>query len=393
MSLDSTQNFLFYTDPNGKDSIQVIVDEHNETVWTTQKGMSEIFGVGVPAISKHLSNIFEEGELVEDSVVSKMEIPASDGKLYSTNVYNLDAIISVGYRVNSQNATRFRIWATSVLKEYLVKGFAMDDERLKQGNNMFNKNYFDQLLERIREIHTSERMFWEKITDLYTTAVDYNVGSPTTNRFFATVQNKLEYAITKMTAPEIITARADAKKKNMGLLTWSGQKRNEKIIRTDITVAKNYLEEKEISELNRLVELYLVQAEMMVARGVIMTMAEWEDRLNALLEFSGYEILQNAGTISRVFANKFAEEQFNEFRVVQDREYVSDFNKVVQGITSTGKIPVESFDSQKLNGTFTISIKDEYAKEKKKLDESKLSEFNQNLSKALKFNPKDKGNE
>lgn len=370
MNLDTSQNFIFYTNTEGKENIQVYVDQTGQTVWMTQRGMSEVFGCSTDNISLHLKNIFAVGELSIDQVTEESSVTGPDGKNYKVKLYNLDAIISVGYRVNSQNATRFRIWATTILKEYLVKGFAMDDERLKQGNHIFNKNFFDELLERIREIRASERMFWEKITDLYMTAVDYNPGSPTTSRFFATVQNKLEFAITNMTAPEIITSRANADKVNMGLTTWRGQKRNQKIIKTDVTIAKNYLYEEEISELNRLVELYLVQAELMVSRGNLMTMAEWEDRLNALLQFSGYEILQNAGNISRVIANKFAEEQYSKFRIIQDKEYISDFNKVVQGIQSTGSLPVEPYKSS-FNGTFTISIKEEIEKEKAKLKKSK----------------------
>lgn len=385
MNLDNTQNFLFYTNPDGKDNIQVIIDENNETVWTTQKGMSEVFNVGIPAISKHLSNIFEEGELEESSVVSKMEITASDGKLYATYIYNLDAIISVGYRVNSQSATRFRIWATGVLKEYLIKGFVMDDERLKQGKSLFNKDYFDELLERIREIRASERRFYQKITDIYAQcSVDYNPSSPITQKFYATVQNKLEFAITKKTAAEIIKSRADSNQPNMGLTSWKAQKTNGKIVRTDVAVAKNYLSEKELSELNAVVNMYLDYAELQAKRNKLMSMNDWVDKLNAFLQFNEYEILQNSGTISKVVAKKFAEEQFDKYRIIQDSTYSSDFDKVVEGIQTNGKLPVETYDKEKFKGTFTISIREEIERERKKLETEGLSDFNKNLLKAIK---------
>lgn len=392
MNLDNTQNFLFYTGSDGKDSIQVYVDKDSETVWMTQKGMSEVFGVGIPAISKHLSNVFDEGELLEDSVVSKMETTANDGKNYMTSFYNLDAIISVGYRVNSRNATRFRIWATSILKEYLVKGFVLDDDRLKQGKTLFGKDYFDDLIERIREIRASERRFYQKITDIYATAVDYNPKSPTTQKFYATAQNKLEFAITKQTASEIVYTRADHAKPNMGLTSWKGQKTNGKVVRTDVGVAKNYLNMDEISELNTVVNMYLDYAELQAKKNNLMTMNDWVEKLDAFLQFNDYEVLQNAGTISSLVAKSFAEKQFDKFRVIQDREYSSDFDNVVKGITTAGNLPIERIDTTKLS-TNNLSLKKELANEKKKPDKSKLSDFNKNLNKALNFNPKEKGDQ
>jgi hypothetical protein len=384
-SLSESNKFLFYSTDEGKQNIQVYLDQYGETVWMTQKGMSEVFGVGIPNISKHLSNIFSEGELIEESVVSKMETTAADGKNYLTTFYNLDAIISVGYRVNSQNATRFRIWATGILKEYLTKGFAMDDDRLKQGSTLFGKDYFDELLVRIREIRASERRFYQKVTDLYMTAADYDPKSPTTQKFFATVQNKLEFAITGMTAPEIITNRASSDKRNMGLTSWKGKTKGDKIHSTDVTVAKNYLSEVELDQLNRLVSVYLEQAELMASRGNIMSMNEWADRLNAFLQFNQYEILNNAGSISRKVADKFAKGEYDKFRVIQDREYQSDFDKVVSGVSTTGNLPQEALPKS-LSGTFSISINEELEKERAKLKTT--SKFDQSLKTALNYNPK-----
>jgi len=392
MNLDKTQNFLFYTDSQGKDNIQVYVDQDGQTVWLTQRAMSEIFGCSVDNISLHLKNIFGEGELYIDQVTEESSITGSDGKNYKVRLYNLDAIISVGYRVNSQNATRFRIWATSILKEYLTKGFAMDDDRLKQGKNLFGKDYFDELIERIREIRASERRFYQKITDIYALSVDYNAKSPITQKFYATAQNKLEFAITKKTAPEIIRSRADSAQPHMGLTSWKGQKTNGKIVRTDVSVAKNYLTEDELSELNVVVNMYLDYAELQAKRNALMTMNEWVEKLDAFLQFNEYEILQNAGAISSVVAKNFAENQFDKFRIVQDKEYSSDFDNVVKGITTTGNLPIEKFTSSKLN-TNNFSLKEEMEKEKKKFEDRKLSEFNQNLNKALHFNPKNKGDE
>lgn len=369
---DNNSNFIFYQGNNGKVNIQVVVDDNKETIWVTQKSMSEIFGVKVPAISKHLSNIFEEGELQEKQVISKMEITASDGKKYITNFYNLDAIISVGYRVNSQKATQFRIWATSVLKEYMIKGFTLDDDRLKQGTALFGKDYFDELLERIREIRSSERRFYQKITDIYAQcSIDYDPKSKITKDFYATVQNKLHFSIHHNTAAELINKRADSKKPNMGLTTFKNAGKNGKVLKSDVSVAKNYLTEEEINELNRLVSMYLDFAENMAKRRKEMKMSDWIIRLDDFLRFNEYEILENSGSIQSKVAKKNAEIEYEKFRIIQDIEYKSDFDKIVEEIKISGKIPKRK----------PLSIKEH-------MDEN-LSNFDKSLKKGLEYNPKE----
>lgn len=340
----SASNFLFYTGNDGATSVQVIVGD--ETVWTSQKGMAEIFGVQRPAITKHLQNIFSEAELHENSVSSILEHTADDGKVYKTTFYNLDAIIAVGYRVNSFKATQFRIWASKILKEYLIKGFALDDERLKQGNRLFGKDYFKDLLERIREIRASERMFYEKITDLYATSIDYDKTSPETHKFFAKVQNKLEFAIVGKTSAEIIHSRVDSAKPHMGLSTWKNAGKEGKIQKSDVTVAKNYLAEDEIRKLNTLVNMYLDYAELQVERNRVMKMSDWAERLDAFLKFNEYEVLENLGKVRKDVADNFAENEYIKYRVVQDREYKSDFNKLIGEIKKTNSLPSEN-DSDK----------------------------------------------
>lgn len=332
-------SFLLYSGNDGKINAHVILG--SETVWLSQKGMADVFGVQRPAITKHLQNIFSEGELNEKSVSSILEHTADDGKNYKTAFYNLDAIIAVGYRVNSYKATQFRIWATKILKEYLVKGFALDDERLKQGNKLFGKDYFKELLERIREIRASERMFYEKITDLYATAVDYDKNDPQTHTFFAKVQNKLEFAIVGKTSAEIIRTRADAKMPYMGLKTWKNSKKEGKVQKCDVTVAKNYLDEGELRKLNVLVNMYLDYAELQAERNKIMTMKDWANKLDAFLKFNEYQILTDAGKISKTVANTFAENEYLKFRVIQDKEYKSDFNKYIDRIKQTNSLPTE----------------------------------------------------
>lgn len=318
-----TFEIILYTAPEGKAHIEVFFEQ--ETFWLSQKKMAELFGVDVRTISEHLQNIFKTKELEEDSVIRKFRITAADGKNYNTQFYNLDAIIAVGYRVNSHEATRFRIWATKTLREYIIKGFVLDDERLKQGKK-FGKDYFDELLERIREIRASERRFYQKITDIYAQcSVDYDPKSEITLLFYKTVQNKLHWAITGHTASEIIAERADASKRNMGLTTWKNAPKG-KILKSDVTVAKNYLNEEEISALNRIVNMYLDYAENMAARQRVMTMADWSDRLDAFLQFNEYDVLKNAGRVSAAVAHKLAETEFEKYRVVQDREYESDFD-------------------------------------------------------------------
>jgi len=327
---DNTSNFILYTSNTGDISVNVFLE--NETIWLTQKSISKLFNVNVPAISKHLKNIFEESELNEKSVISKMETTASDGKKYKTNFYNLDAIISVGYRVNSKQATQFRIWATKTLKEFIIKGFVLDDERLKQGNQVFGKDYFDELLERIREIRASERRFYQKITDIYAQcSIDYNPKSETTIRFYKTVQNKLHWAIIGKTASEIIVNRSDADKDNMGLTTWKNSPKG-KILKSDISIVKNYLSEKEVSELNRLVELYLNFAELQAERNIPIKMNEWTEILDSFLKINRYEILNNAGKISHQKALDKSSEEYKKFRINQDEKFLSDFDNEIKKI-------------------------------------------------------------
>lgn len=322
-------HFLLYTAPDG--AVKVDVFYKDETVWLTQKALAELFGVKVPAINKHLKNIFESGELAEKSVISILETTAADGKNYQTRYYNLDAVIAVGYRVNSYQATQFRIWATKTLREFIVKGFVLDDERLKQGKHVFGKDYFDELLERIREIRASERRFYQKITDLYALSVDYRADAPLTKEFFATVQNKLHWAITGQTAAELIYASADAAKIYMGLTTWKHAP-DGKVLKSDVTVAKNYLSEAHVKELNRIVSAYLDLAENRAERGILMKMADWVGFLNNFLELSNYPILQDKGKVSALEAKLKAEGEYEVYRKRQDAEYISDFDREIKRI-------------------------------------------------------------
>jgi hypothetical protein len=295
--------------------------------------LAGLFNVKVPAVSKHLKNIFESGELEEDSVVSILETTAPDGKNYKTKYYNLDAIIAVGYRVNSYQATQFRIWATKTLKEFIIKGFVLDDERLKQGKH-FGKDYFDELLERIREIRASERRFYQKIADIYALSADYDKNAPITQEFFATVQNKLHWAITGKTAAEIIYDSADAEKIYMGLTSWK-QAPDGKILKSDVSVAKNYLSEAHIRELNRIVTAYLDLAENRAERQIVMKMEDWVQFLHNFLELSNYPILKDKGKVSALEAKLKAEQEFETYRKKQDREYVSDFDREIKRIQGT----------------------------------------------------------
>ena len=331
---NQNNDIIFYTTPTGNVKIEVVFN--NETFWLTQKAMAELFGVKVPAISKHLTNIFETNELEENSVISILETTATDGKNYKTSYYSLDAIIAVGYRVNSINATQFRIWATKTLREFIIKGFVLDDERLKQGKR-FGKDYFDELLERIREIRASERRFYLKITDIYEQcSIDYNKEAEITQKFFKTVQNKLHWAITGKTAAELIAQRADASKPNMGLTTWKNAPTG-KVLKGDIGTAKNYMQEKEIKELERIVTMYLDFAELQAERQVPMKMADWVTRLDAFLQFNEYQILKDAGKVSHEVAMKLVEKEYAKFRVIQDQNFVSDFENEVKKITKPTK--------------------------------------------------------
>lgn len=345
-NIENKSNFLFYSTDSGTTNIQVILDE--DTVWATQNSMSEIFDVEENTITYHVSNIYSDGELSKSSTTRKIRVVRLEGTRNVSrelDFYNLDMIISVGYRVNSQKATLFRQWATSILKEYLIKGFALDDDRLKQGKNLFDKDYFDELLERIREIRASERRFYQKITDIYATAVDYDSKAQITQTFFATVQNKLEFAITNHTAPEIIKLRANSKLPNMGLTSYKNEKKGGKILKSDVSTAKNYLAEEEIKELNRIVSMYLDYAENQANRGKLMTMKEWVDKLDAFLLFNDYNILKDSGKIRADVAKKFAEKEYEKFRVVQDKEYKSDFDKAIENIKTTGSLPKEDIKS------------------------------------------------
>ncbi|MBI5706469.1 MAG: virulence RhuM family protein [Armatimonadetes bacterium] len=321
---------ILYSSPDGEARIEVTYE--GDTFWLTQKQIADLFAVDRSVISKHLGNVFEEGELDRNSVCAEFAQTAADGKTYQVQFYALDAIIAVGYRVNSKQATQFRIWATNTLKEFVIKGFVLDDERLKL-NKRFGKDYFDELIERIREIRASERRFYLKITDLYEQAsIDYDPKAEITKTFFATVQNKLHWAVSGKTAAEIIAERADAGKPSMGLTTWKKAPHG-KILRTDVSTAKNYLIEKEIKELDRIVEQYLLYAEDMAARQVPMKMTDWVERLDAFLRFNERDVLTNPGTVSAEVAKKLAEEQYEQFRVKQDEAFESDFEREVKRIS------------------------------------------------------------
>ena len=324
--------FLLYTMPEADGKVQVVIKE--ETLWCTQKAMAQLFGVGVPAISKHLKNIFEEGELSREVVVSKMEITTQHGAIedkmqtHSVDFYHLDAIIAVGYRVSSLKATRFRQWATKILNEYIRKGFAMDDERLKQGTAVFGKDYFRELLERVRSIRTSERRVWQQITDIYAEcSTDYDKNSPTTKDFYAMIQNRFHYAITGQTAAEIIYTKADHTKKNMGLTTWTHAP-DGRVLKSDVSIAKNYLQEKEIHQLERAVSSYFDYIENQIERHNVFNMEQFAASVNKFLTFNDYKILPDKGKISAAQAKKKAEEEYDIFNKTQRID--SDFDKEVR---------------------------------------------------------------
>jgi len=320
---------ILYQTEQGTVRIEVL--HQSDTFWLNQKKIAELFGVDLRTVSEHLRNIFASRELQEQAVLRKIRTTAADGKNYWVNFYNLDAIISVGYRVNSAQATQFRIWATQTLREFVVKGFVLDDERLKL-NKRFGKDYFDELLERIREIRASERRFYLKIADIYEQcSIDYDKNAEITQTFFKTVQNKLHWAVTGKTAAEIVAERADAQKPSMGLTTWKNAPRG-KILKSDVAIAKNYLIEKEIKELERIVTMYLDYAENQAARQTPMRMADWVAKLDAFLAFNEYEVLTNAGSVSAEVARRLAEGQYEAFRIGQDRAFESDFEKEIRRI-------------------------------------------------------------
>lgn len=321
---------ILYTTPKG--DVKVEIRFEDETFWLTQKKIAELFGVDVRTVNEHLKNIFESGELQRESTIRKIRIVQQEGNRQVSrelDFYNLDAIIAVGYRVNSYNATQFRIWATNTLKEFIIKGFVLDDERLKQGKK-FGKDYFDELLERIRSIRASERRFYQKITDIYAEAsIDYDPKSPITQKFYKTVQNKLHWAITGHTAAELIAQRVDATKPNMGLQTWKAAPHG-KIMKSDVSVTKNYLNEQELKELERIVSMYLDYAENQAKRQIAMKMQDWVDKLDAFLNFNDYQILKDAGKMSAEVAKKLAEKEYEKFAPIQDRNFESDFDKAVK---------------------------------------------------------------
>jgi len=324
---------LLYTTPSGNVKVEIYLQ--NETVWLTQQKIADLFGVERSVVTKHLSNIYLEGELSKEATCAKIAQVQLEGKRTvnrQVEFYNLDAIISVGYRVNSSQATAFRIWATERLKEYIIKGFTMDDQRLKNPNNIFGKDYFEEQLARIRDIRSSERRFYQKITDIYSQcSVDYNKDSDVTKKFFATVQNKLHWAITGQTAAEIIYSRADSSKENMGLTTWKNAPKGS-IRKTDVGIAKNYLNEKELDGLNRIVTMYLDYAENQAQKGIAMNMKEWVKKLDAFLQFNEEAILKDSGKVTHEVALTLAENEYEKFRVVQDKYLESDFDKEIKKI-------------------------------------------------------------
>ena len=327
---NSTAEFLIFQIEGKEDGVQVVY--RAESIWCTQKAMAQLFDVGVPAISKHLKNIFETGELLEDSVISKMETTASDGKNYTTTFYNLDAIISVGYRVNSTRATQFRQWCTFVLRQFAIRGYVIDKKRMENGS-FIGEDYFEHLLAEIREIRLSERRFYQKLTDIYSTAIDYNCDAPTTRLFFKKVQNKMHYAVHGHTAAELIVERADAEKEHMGLTTWENAPHG-KIVKPDVSIAKNYLKENELEDMGRIVNAVLDMAERMAKRHIPMTMEDWAKRIDIILEATGDAVLSDAGKITAEFAKSFAESEFEKYRIIQDRLFQSDFDRFNENLLS-----------------------------------------------------------
>ncbi|OYX84652.1 MAG: cell filamentation protein Fic [Flavobacteriales bacterium 32-34-25] len=327
LTRSSTAEYLTFIAATGEGGVEAIYADEN--IWLTQKMMGTLYNVETHTVNYHLKKIFLDSELEENSVVRNFRITASDGKNYNTQHYNLSTIIAVGYKVNSERAVQFRKWATQIVQEFTIKGFAMDDERLKNDGTILGKKYFEEQLQRIREIRLSERKFYQKITDIYSTAIDYDVTANATQRFFATVQNKLHWAIHGQTAAEVVVNRANHQKENMGLTTWKDAP-DGKIQKFDVSVAKNYLTENEIQQLQRLVSAYLDIAEDMAIRQIPMTMEDWEIRLNKFIEATDREILQNAGKVTAEIAKAYAESEFEKYRIIQDRLFESDFDKIVK---------------------------------------------------------------
>ena len=329
----SAAEYLTFVASSGQGGVEAVYADEN--VWLTQKMMGLLYDVETHTVNYHLKQIFADGELQTGSVIRTFRITAADGKSYDTQHYNLSAIIAVGYKVNSERAVQFRKWATTIIEQFTIKGFAMDDERLKNDGSILTKQYFEEQLQRIREIRLSERKFYQKITDIYSTSVDYDVTAPSTKRFFATVQNKLHWAIHGQTAAEVILARADASKDRMGLTTWKDAPKG-KIQKFDVSVAKNYLTENEMAQLQRLVSAYLDVAEDMALRLIPMTMQDWETRLNRFIAATDREILQDAGKVTAEIAQAHAESEFEKYRVVQDRLFESDFDRMIKELPENG---------------------------------------------------------
>ena len=332
---NSTAEFLVFTTQAGEKGIEVRVED--ETVWLTQKLIGVLFDVDVRTVSEHLQNIFNSGELTESAVIRTFRNTASDGKSYLTAFYNLDAIIAVGFRVNSARATQFRQWAIGILRDFAIRGYVLDKERLKNGA-VFDQAYFDNLLAEIREIRASERRFYQKITDIYAMAMDYSAEAETTQAFFATVQNKLHFAIHGHTAAELIMGRADSAKEHMGLTTWRNAPKG-KILKPDVAVAKNYLTEKELKSLDRFVTMYLDYAEDQAERGIPMTMADWAGKLDAFLQFNQRDLLEHPGKVTAEIAKAFAESEFEKYRIVQDRLFESDFDRMIKQLPNPEDLP------------------------------------------------------
>ena len=332
----SAAEYLTFVAASGQGGVEAVYAD--ESIWVTQKMMGLLYDVNVRTVNEHLKKIFADSELQEDAVIRKFRITASDGKTYNTLHYSLPAIIAVGYKVNSERAVQFRKWATNVIEQFTIKAYVMDDERIKAGGSVLTDQYFEEQLQRIREIRLSERKFYQKITDIYATAIDYDVTAQATKRFFATVQNKLHWAIHGQTAAEVIYHRADADQPNMGLTTWKDAPLG-KIQKFDVVVAKNYLTEPEMAQLSRLVNAYLDVAEDMAQRKIPMTMQDWETRLNRFIEATDREVLQDAGKVTAEIAKAHAESEFEKYRIVQDRLFESDFDRMLKQIESGGGTP------------------------------------------------------
>ena len=325
----SAAEYLTFIAATGNDKNSVEVRYEDENIWITQKMLAVLYEVETNTINYHIKKIFEDSELLEDSVIRNFRITASDGKSYDTKHYNLQMIIAVGFKVNSERAVQFRKWVNTIAKEYTIKGFAMDDERLKNDGSILTKKYFEEQLERIREIRSSERKFYQKITDIYATAIDYDLNAKSTQRFYATVQNKMHFAVHGHTAAELIVERADSSKEHMGLTTWQDAP-NGKIKKSDVVIAKNYLTETEMTQLNRMVSAYLDFAEDMANRHIPLTMADWETRLNKFIEMFEYGLLQDAGKVSTEIAKIHAETEFEKYRVIQDKLFMSDYDRFIE---------------------------------------------------------------